>query len=229
MKQYISYLYAVSALILCSNFGSNTSESGPKKPSLCFYGTVTFENNEKIPVKNILFGGIFERIPFFGVPSVDTIEPTVNTTFLALDNILSIKPSFEKASDGVKRYKNREYITVTVTLKGSEKGLSTLAHEPQEKQFLVEKNRKISCDQTITGGDIEKEFTIEAIKEISILGLRQGERKSTPQDSPKEPSAAKEALCAQTKKDLQQLDSDSKGIFATMIQKIRNSVNYICG
>ena len=230
MYRFPPLFYALCALILCANFGSNSSEQGPKKPSYCVYGTLTTTNNEKQAVKNLLVGGIFDRIPFYGVTLSEDIDPTTNVTFLDLDEIISIKPSAENPLEGIKRYKNRDYIALTITLKGNEKGLSSLVKEPQEKKFLVERGRKISCDQTATSGDFEREVSFEAIKELSILGFRQGERQNSQKEQTKEsPSAAKEALCAQTKTDLQQLDTESKGVFSTMIQKIRSSVNYICG
>src|SRR3989339_613326 len=101
MYRFPSFFYALCALILCANWGSNPSEQGPKKPSRCIYGTLTTTNNETQAVKNILVGGIFDRIPFYGV-TTEEIDPTTNTTFIDLEDILSIKPSTENPLEGIK-------------------------------------------------------------------------------------------------------------------------------
>ncbi|HBL98098.1 TPA: hypothetical protein DDZ86_00445 [Candidatus Dependentiae bacterium] len=224
MKPLFPCIFALTAFMLCANFGSNSSTEGRAKPRISFYGTLTPSDGTKYPVKNILIGGLYEHIPFFAIPATENSTPSNDTTYLDLDNIDSIRPAFTLAKDSLRTYKNRDYLEIVVTLKktsGKEPGSS-------ERHFLVDASRKLFCDQVTIAGDLEKEILFEAVQELTVLGFRPGEKNKGSTDT-KDKSAAKEALCTETKKNLAELEAESKGLFPDLIKKIKESVNYICG
>ncbi len=224
MKQFFHYILALAAFALCTNFGNNTSTEGRAKPRISFYGTLTPPDGTKYAVKNILIGGLYEHIPFFGIPTSENTAPSSDTTYLDLDDITTLKPAYPAVKDSMRKYKGRDYIEVVVNLKKTTEKDNASA----ERHFLIDASRKLFCDQVTVAGDLEKELVFEAIHEVTILGFRQGE-KSSGKGETKEKSAAKEALCTETKKDLEQLEVESKGLFPDLIKKVKESVNYICG
>lgn len=231
MEKLLSPLLALTALVVCVNLGVPSTEKR-EKPKENFYGTITTigeidrgnsaeSSEEKArPIQNILIGGDFKRIKFYGRPSHKNASPTDETTFLDLEEIKNIRPAKTPAKETAVNYHGRDYIEVIVTLRPRLPGTP-----PAEYSFLVESTRKIFCDFTTIAGNLEQEISFEALKELSIKGFRPQERIKSPEEEAQGPSAAKEALCQEAKKNMKKLKKIAP---ADLLKPIEDLLNYYC-
>lgn len=231
MKNFLSPLLAVTALVICVNLGVPSSEKR-EKPKENFYGTITttgeitFSSQEgpseekARPVQNILIGGDFKRIKFYGKPSNKNASPMDETTFLDLEEIKSIRPTKPPSKDTVVNYHGRDYIEIVVTLKPKLSGI-----DPKQYAFLVESTRKIFCDFATLAGNLEQEISFEALKELNIQGFRHQEHVKSPEEEIQGPSAAKQALCQEARKNMKKLKKIAP---AELLKPIEDLLNYYC-
>lgn len=228
MKRLITLFYAVCAIMLCANFSTNKSVDGEDKPPINFTGTLTSTNGPDVEdVANLRVGGLWKNIPVFGVPNNPSEKPTLNTTYVDLAGIANIQP----ASKNPKKFDNRDYVELIITLK------SVPGAPANQQHFLVETTRRLYCDVIGVGGvvNLKKEIAFEAISDLTITGFKARSGTTTCQEPEKdrksvEDSAAKTALCAQAKKDLKELETSTKKDPKTrkLIKNTQDTVNYIC-
>lgn len=227
MKHTAALFYAVFAFVLCANFSTNQSENTNDRPDVNVTGKLTTEGNTN-SVENITFSGLYKNIPFYSVPVSPAQKPTLNTTYIGLDAIEKIRPVSENPHESIKKFDNREYVEIIITLK----------HVPgapvTEHHFLVETTRRIFCDVIGMNGiaNLKKEVAIEAISSLTITGIkaRTTEQAKKTDKKSDEDSAAKIALCTKTKNDLKKLETGAKKDpeKSKLIKNIQDTVNYIC-
>lgn len=149
----------VVSFTLLANFSSETSVDGRQKNKINFCGTLTDIQGNTIDVDNISISGSYERIPVYQKPSNPDTKPDINTTRIDLKEIAELKlPSTEPV---ISKFKNREYIDIVVVY-----------NDPQrtEKNYIIDLNRKILCDETNEAGPIEKEISFQALGKLALNG-----------------------------------------------------------
>lgn len=213
-------LYAMSclALLMFINW-SVPSTQGKEAPRLRYYGLLKTSNKE-YPVDKVTIGGLYENIPFYGIPPNMDISPTADPTFLDLDDIVSIEPAFPTLKENLRSYKGREYVEVKIV----EKGSNTPRH------YLVEKERKIFCEEITAGAQHQREPHFEALQRLTIQGLHRAPE--TPREPTLAPTATKaselakrNAVCTDVKKEL---DILPKTVSQPLINSIKNKIDYLC-
>lgn len=231
MKKLLSPLFAIAALVICVNLGVPSTEKR-EKPKENFYGFITTTSETTLhpeagpaeekarPVQDILIGGDFKRIKCYGKPSNKNASPTDETTFLDLEAIESIRPAQLPIKSATVNYHGRDYIEMNITLRPKLSGVT-----PTQYTFLMEATRKISCDLVTTAGNLEQEISLSALKELIIKGSRPQARVKSPEEEIQGPSAAKQALCQESKKNMKKLKKIAP---AELLKPIEDLLNYYC-
>lgn len=230
MKRLITLFYAVCAIFLCANFSTNKSVDGEDRPPINYTGTLTAIDGNKNMIDNITISGLYKSIPLYGVPSQPNEKPTLNTTYINLDAVENIQPISKNPHESIKKFDNRDYVELIITLK------SVPAAPTSQQHFLVETTRRVYCDVVGVGGivNLKKEIAFEAISDLTITGFKARSRQTCQEPAKdkktEEDSAAKKALCAQAKRDLKELETSAKKDPKTrnLIKNTQDTVNYIC-
>ncbi len=169
-SNFFSLSIALSALIFCAHFSQNSSVEGKEKPKINFYGELYDTTGRQYHVENITISGMYRQIPFYKKPRKATMSPDSNTTRIDLKETFEILVPTRDEVAIVSTYKNREYITVEVLL-----------NDPQQTRndYIIEKSRKLYCDEITDAGPIEKELSFEAVNKIVINGCKPREEART--------------------------------------------------
>ena len=216
MNKNRSLVLACTALICLMNTGFQSTEK-KESPAINFKGTVQ-TNGEKEKAENITISGLYENIPLYGIPQAAETSPTTNVTHVRLDEIDAIR--HKPGKESIKEFQRRDYVELEVEFKKGKKN-----------NYLVERSRKLYYEIPFSDPSIkplEKELNFEALTQLTIQGYTQKSRRDMTQ-RPQEQSAAKEALCAQAKKDIATLEKESDGMFSSAITKIKESFTHLCG
>lgn len=233
MKRLITLLYAACAVILCANFSSNQSVDGEEKPPINFTGILVLPDGTVYDFENLTLSGLLNGIAVYGIPASPDEKPTLNITRINLDAIEKIAPISTNPHESIKKFDNRDYVEILITIKHAPGAPVVPQH------FLVETSRRIFCDVIGAGGGIanfKKEIAFEAIAELTITGFKARSASSTAiaEKTKKcsEDSAAKKALCKQAKDDLEQLGRDPKAKkdphMLKQIANTKETVKYLC-
>jgi hypothetical protein len=160
------------ALILLVNLSSQpTSSNGDaQKNKMNFYGTVTLNNiststqgPEQLKVENISIGRMYQKIPVYFKPKNPESKPDIHTAYLDLVEIGFIEPVQANEHTVIDKFAGREYIEIKVTSNDT-------AHT--EQNYIIERNRKVYCDQMNDAGPIKNEFQFEGIAKLEIHGYK---------------------------------------------------------
>lgn len=154
----------ITAFLLCSQFTSQkTSVDGREKPSLNVYGLLTDTTNHSIRVENITIAGRFNDIAVYQKPPPNSnVNPDTNTTRLDLCTISEIRVD----SQTIVEINKRDYIEITVISNDKRKTLN---------RYIIERLKKLFCDEVNEAGPIEKELSFIAIKRLQIQGCKKQE------------------------------------------------------
>jgi len=156
-------MLGVLTALVCLNFGSSqdTSVAGNEKPKIDFYGSLTDTTGNTYKVENISISGMYKQIPVYQKPALQEQDPSINITKLDFVEIYSIKVPNQQE---ILSFKNREYIEIEITSRDPER---------TKQRYIIEKNKRILCDQINAGGLIEKDLSFEALDTLLIDGYRQ--------------------------------------------------------
>ena len=164
----ISSVVLILLVNLSSQPGTNTTDGHKNKMN--FYGTVTLNNvstaapeQSKLNVENISIGRLFQHIPVNFKPNDPDSRP-VNIAYLDLVEIAAIEPIQKEGRAVIDKFAGREYVEIKVTSNDS-------AHT--EQNYIIERNRRVFCDQVNEAGHIKSEFQFEGITKLEIHGYKQ--------------------------------------------------------
>ena len=174
-------LIGAFALVLLANLTSQpgSTNSDAHKNKMNFYGMLTLSNvsttptaqqqtNTQIKVDNISIGRMYEHIPVYGKPKNPEDKPDIVTSYLNLGEIASIEPVRVNDRPVIDKFAGRDYIEIIIRLNSTAQG------EPNpEQHYIVERNRKVYCDQLSDGNPIKNELQFEGIAKLEILGYKQ--------------------------------------------------------
>lgn len=210
------------------NFAQQESGSSREKPRVNVYGTLSDQADQVIDVENIVIGDLYKQIPFYAKPSVATIEPESNTTYIDLVDIAELGPrGGQYPNENTFVFNNRHYIEITIVLKGK---------EHLSADYLVETTRRIWCDFITSAGPIQKQLSFDALKKLVIKGyVHREERPEKAPDSHK--SMDRSRQCAEAGKKIHELEievkkieeSDHKSFIRSLIDSLKNWIGGICG
>lgn len=166
MKKVNRIALATTAFLLCINWGmdeGNQSVSGGGiKPAFNFTGTVQDNTGRTFKATHITISGLYKQVPVYAVPKDmkdDNYNPTINTIRLDLSEVGRIVVPHP---DDVHLFDNRKYIEIEVHSQ-TETGKTSVA-----SHYLIEKSKKVLCEQVNAAGPIERELSFAAIQHINI-------------------------------------------------------------
>ena len=155
----------ISAFLLCTQFSSQKSSTdGREKPSTNVYGLLTDSTNHSYYVENITIGGRFNQIAVYQKPSTNNpdVNPDINTTRIDLCEVSEIKIECPR----VVQFNKREYIEIVIISNDMRK---------TKNYYIIEKLKKLFCDEINEAGPIEKELSFLAVQRIQIQGCKNQE------------------------------------------------------
>ena len=162
MKKGVVIL-SLAIMVLGANYSSQESKESWPKPKINFYGILKdITVAEKYKVENVTISRMYSRIPVYAVPKDPNANPSDHTTYIDLDEEYQIKQSLPHDSSVI-RFKNRDYVKIEVISKGTKK---------HTRHYLVEKSRKIYCEEMSEAGPKEKELNFKALDTLTILGYK---------------------------------------------------------
>lgn len=162
-------LLASLAFIFCVNFSTQQSEESKVKPTVNFYGTIRDTSGAEYNVDNITISGLYKRIPVYAVPAKATDNPQDNKTLIDLDEEYQIKQMIPHDASVV-TFNNRQYVKIEVISRDKEK---------TKRNYIVEKTRKIYCNEKCDAGPKEKEFSFTALDILTIDGYKSQEEEKS--------------------------------------------------
>ncbi len=168
-KLYGAYMYVLSSLLL-AQFSSQQSSTGHEKPNVNFFGELKDQSGNTYNVENITISGLYKQVPFYKVPPRPTMNPDTNTTRIDLEEIYQISVPYKGDVPKTYTLNKREYIEIEVTYNDSVKTKSS---------YIIEKRRKLYCDQLSDAGIIQKELSFEAVDYLIIKGHREHDEKKS--------------------------------------------------
>lgn len=170
-KQSSPFFIVVTALF-CLNFGSkDTSIAGRAKPAINFYGTLEDTNGRTYKVENITVSYEYKQIQCYAKPKDTKTDPTINISRIDLSEVAAI--SVPRPND-ILTYNGREYIEILITSKDKERTQET---------YIIEKSKRVICDQINTAGPIEKDLSFQGIVKITITGYVEKKADETEKES----------------------------------------------
>ena len=172
-KSYSAPFFALGAIFLCAQFGSQDSSiAGHKKPKINFYGTLTDTSGNTFNVENITLSGLYKQVPFYAKPQEPKADPAINITRLDLHEIEKVEVPHP---DKLLTFNNRQYIEVIVTS-------ADPAHT--KNHYIIEKSKRIICDQVNRAGAIEKDLSYQALDNFVIEGHKAPQPVESPAQEP---------------------------------------------
>jgi hypothetical protein len=151
------------AFLLCTQFSSQkTSVDGREKPSLNVYGSLTDTSNKTYRVENITIAGRVNDIAVYQKPNNPDINPDINTTRIDLCEIGEIRIDTPR----IVQFNKRDYIEIVIISNDSRR---------TQNNYIIEKLKKLFCDEVNDAGPIEKELSFLAVQRLQIQGCRKQE------------------------------------------------------
>lgn len=159
----------VVLMMVCSHYSSQqVSGDRKEKPEVNFYGTLLDTSGHRYPVENITIGGRYKDITVYQKPANNDINPDINKTKFDLADITMMRSIWDKtpqADGAIKKiltYDKRDYIEIEITLHDQ-----LIGH-----RYIIERYKKIYCDEVSGITSLEKEISFEALNELQIDGYR---------------------------------------------------------
>ncbi len=186
MKKNIHLALASASFLLLANF-SQDSSNGNNKPVVNFYGTITDGSDKSFKAENITLERLYKQVPVYQVaPSSvapETYDPSVNITLLDLAEIDKVTVDVNQKSQ---KYRNRDYITICVYSK-----MPSDSSESQIKnEYIIESNKKLTCEEVNPAGPIKKEIMMSAVKTIQLEGYKQNNSDQDSKNKPKKTASS---------------------------------------
>ncbi len=169
-------LFLPIIVVLCLNLGSpDISVAGGEKPTINFKGKLQDTNGDTYLVENITISGLYKQIPMYKKPNKITLKPTDNITRIDLSEIslISVPEKTAVMFDG------RDYIELEITFRDPTK---------TKERFIIEKHKRIWCDQVNAAGPIEKDLAFNAIETVTIESYKMSELAQKDQNKNKKES-----------------------------------------
>ena len=158
-------LFVASSWLLLANFGGQSDAiDGGEKPPINFYGVLTDSTGEKYKVENITISGMYRQITVYKKPMKKDIDPSINITRIDFIEIASIAVPHPHE---ILVFNNRNYIELKIVSRNEDK---------TEQMYIIEKSKRIICDQKNTAGLIEKDLSFQAVDKLIIEGYSQPEK-----------------------------------------------------
>lgn len=139
--------------------GQNSSTSASEKPAINVSGTLTDSSDQTYSVENITISGRYEDIPVYQKPKSPEVNPDINTTKIDLREISEIR----LVSPTILKFNNRDYIEIEVISNDSKK---------TKNAYIVDRTKRLQCDEVNEAGPIEKELSFLAVKNLEIKRAR---------------------------------------------------------
>jgi len=183
MYKAVRPLLAIGVFIVCAHFGSqDESIEGREKPHINFYGTLTDTTGQQYNVENLTISGMYKQIPVYQKPDNKTINPSINTTRIDFTEVSSIQVP---RPNTFLTYNNRQYIEIIITsrdMKGT------------KDSYIIERSKRVICDQVNTAGPIEKDLSFQAVDNVVFKGHKVQEPKGEEQATEKSLSPIKNII-----------------------------------
>jgi hypothetical protein len=177
MYKVVRPLLAIATFLLCANFGvQDESVTGREKPRINFYGTLTDTAGKKYKVESITISGMYKQVPVYQKPKNKETDPSINITRIDFAEVHSIHVPHPNV---LLIYNNRQYVEITIASKDITKTKDT---------YIIERSKRVICDQINTAGPIEKDLSFQAVDKLVFEGhkpLKQEDKV----DNKKEPIA----------------------------------------
>lgn len=183
-------LIAITMFLVSAHFGSQEeSVAGREKPHINFYGTLTDTSGKKYEVDNITISGMYKQIPVYQKPDNKNVNPSINTTRIDFTEVQSIHVPHPTT---FLTFNNRQYIEIEVTSKNLSEGKSTHLKE----NYIIERTKRLICDQVNSAGPIEKDLSFEAVDTVTFTKhkVRQPEEKPVKEPKKEEKARGKKAV-----------------------------------
>lgn len=162
MKQnfLIAIFFSSIAIIFFAQFsGQNSSTPSCIKPAINVSGILHDSSDQSYSVENITISGRYNDIPVYQKPKIATVNPDVNTTRIDLREVSEIR----LASQEILKFNNRDYIEIEIFSKDARRTKNT---------YIIDRNKRLQCDEINEAGPIEKELSFLAVKSLEIKKSR---------------------------------------------------------
>ena len=167
MKKGVVTVLGIATIFLAAGYSSQDSKESRAKPSVNFYGVLKDTSGSTYKVKNITIGRMYSHIPFYAIPSDKKANPSDHTTLIDLSEEYQIRQSVPFDAS-VSEFNNRDYVKIEIITKDKKK---------TKHKYLVEKGRRIFCEEDNESGAKEKELTFRALDTLTIHGYEKREDK----------------------------------------------------
>jgi hypothetical protein len=147
-------LVAVSALLICAQFGSQSNtQEGRQKPPIDIRGVLIDTAGARMQVHNITISGRITDVVVYQRPPHAKVSPDLHKTEIDLRAVKSIV-TLSKNSE---RYNDRDYIAIDI-----------IANNPRAtaQTYLIEASRRIMCEDADGIGN--KSISFLAIQALHI-------------------------------------------------------------
>lgn len=212
MKRILWGSCSLSLIVLLANWSSDqTTVEGRKKNKINIRGILQVHGvDEKgkpkeYTVDNIAFGKLYEKIPVYAKPSPADFDPQTHMlnvdptkkflkTFIDLVTDEGQWETIEVRVDHPEttwKYKKKEYASEVEYV-----GITFVSNDENhtEQSYIIDLNRKLTCDEINDAGPKEMEVPIQTIKKLTITGFTHRDaEKSTDKTTKEEIDGAKKA------------------------------------
>ncbi len=170
MSRSLKKIVRILVLILfCGYCNLESMRTEKEKPEINFYGKLIDSSGHSYAVENITIGGRYKDIIVYQKPNTNARYPDTHKTQLNLAEISRIQTFFDPtdqtngSTKKILTFDKRDYIQIEVTWHG----------RMSNQRYIIERYKKIFCDQVIDGLLLEKEISFEALKELRIDGYKE--------------------------------------------------------
>lgn len=178
-------LSALSVLFLMNMTSEETTVEGHKRQKVNFYGTLTTQQDEVIPVNNIAVAGKYKQIILYEYVAPKNSSPE-HKNVLTADPKEGIITKIDLAEVSEIRVPSHHVVWVYQKRKAQRKAeyveIIIISGDTQktENHYFIDIHRKITCEQSNAAGPIEKEVPIQALKSLKIDGYCYRDEKEKP-------------------------------------------------
>jgi hypothetical protein len=158
--KHFRLLLSTVIVFLCTGFGQSSKDEAPQKHHLNYIGELTNLRGKTFKVDNISVSGKLRSIKMYDIPVDASSDPAASVAAFDLEQICSIEPAPKDKCNKEHHFKSKQYSEIIVTLHGAQEG----------KHYLIEASQKLKCDEITSAGPLEREFTFNGFKKLTITG-----------------------------------------------------------
>ncbi len=149
-----------SSSMLMLGFSTQEPAGEPKEQQkINFYGILVDTNHEKYRVENISIAGAYENIELYKKPLTPEGNPPDHTDIIDLIDVAIIRRPTTTEEPHTYTFNKREYIEIEVVFT-----------DGTEHRYIIEKSKKILCNELSNGEFIKKKIAFEALAYLKIQG-----------------------------------------------------------